>query len=73
MAFINEVLRKYKFFEYFDRMISGEEVAKGKPAPDIYLEVSKQLNVSQMNVGCLKILKMVFKQQNGRNEMYWFY
>ncbi|BFH68371.1 hypothetical protein PsJ27TS7_23710 [Paenibacillus dendritiformis] len=54
-------------------MISGEEVAKGKPAPDIYLEVSKQLNVSQMNVGCLKILKMVFKQQNGRNEMYWFY
>lgn len=45
IAFINEVLRKYKFFEYFDSIISGEEVTKGKPAPDIYLEVSNQLNV----------------------------
>lgn len=43
-AFINEVLRKYNFFEYFDSIISGEEVTKGKPAPDIYLEVSNQLN-----------------------------
>ncbi|CAH8770412.1 HAD family hydrolase [Paenibacillus dendritiformis] len=45
IAFINEVLRKYNFFEYFDSIISGEEVTKGKPAPDIYLEVSNQLNI----------------------------
>jgi len=45
IAFIYEVLRKYNFFEYFDSIISGEEVAKGKPAPDIYLEVSNQLNI----------------------------
>ncbi|MFD3274433.1 HAD family hydrolase [Paenibacillus dendritiformis] len=44
IAFIKEVLRKYNFFEYFDSIISGEEVTKGKPAPDIYLEVSNQLN-----------------------------
>ncbi|WGU96436.1 HAD family phosphatase [Paenibacillus dendritiformis] len=44
-AFINEVLRKYNFFEYFDSIISGEEVTKGKPAPDIYLEVPNQLNI----------------------------
>lgn len=45
IAFIHEVLRKYNFFDYFDSIISGEEVTKGKPAPDIYLEVSNQLNI----------------------------
>ncbi|GIP29377.1 phosphatase [Paenibacillus sp. J23TS9] len=45
ISFIHEVLRKYNFFEYFDSIVSGEEVAKGKPAPDIYLEASNQLNI----------------------------
>ncbi|MEC0238457.1 HAD family phosphatase [Paenibacillus dokdonensis] len=46
ISFIHEVLRKYNFFEYFDCIVSGEEVAKGKPAPDIYLEASNQLNIN---------------------------
>lgn len=46
ISFIHEVLRKYNFFEYFDSIVSGEEVAKGKPAPDIYLEASNQLNIN---------------------------
>ena len=33
-------------FEYIDVIITSCEVAKGKPAPDIYLEAMKRLNVS---------------------------
>jgi HAD superfamily hydrolase (TIGR01509 family) len=46
IKFINEVLIKFNFLHYFDCVVSGEEVAKGKPAPDVYLEAARQLGVT---------------------------
>ncbi|XP_030931297.1 bifunctional riboflavin kinase/FMN phosphatase-like [Quercus lobata] len=31
--------------EFFSVIIGGDEVASGKPSPDIYLEAAKKLNV----------------------------
>jgi len=45
VKFINEVLLKFKLFNKFDCVISGEDMANGKPSPDIYLEAAKQLQV----------------------------
>ncbi|GFZ92444.1 phosphatase [Paenibacillus marchantiophytorum] len=45
IKFINEVLIKFKIRDYFDCIVSGEEVAKGKPEPDVYLEAARLLGV----------------------------
>lgn len=37
---IELILRKLKAEKYFELIVSGEEVAKGKPEPDIFLKVS---------------------------------
>jgi len=44
--FIQEVLIKFNLIDCFQYIVSGEEVAKGKPAPDIYIEAAKQLGVN---------------------------
>ncbi|MGM0883086.1 MAG: HAD family hydrolase [Bacillota bacterium] len=44
--FIEEVLSKFKIAHIFNCIVSGEEVPKGKPAPDVYIEAAKQLNVN---------------------------
>lgn len=44
-TFIEAVLAKFGIREYFDCVISGEEVPSGKPEPDIYLEAASQLGV----------------------------
>lgn len=43
--FIDEVLSKFNITEYFDSIMSGEEVERGKPAPDIYIETATILGV----------------------------
>lgn len=43
---IKAVLRITGLDQIFEVMIYGDEVAQGKPAPDIYLEAMKQLGVS---------------------------
>lgn len=45
MVFIEKVLEKFGIRHYFSCVISGEEMARGKPAPDIYLEASKVLDI----------------------------
>lgn len=35
--------------DYFDCIMTGSDVTKGKPAPDIYLEAAKRLGVEPMN------------------------
>jgi haloacid dehalogenase superfamily, subfamily IA, variant 3 with third motif having DD or ED/haloacid dehalogenase superfamily, subfamily IA, variant 1 with third motif having Dx(3-4)D or Dx(3-4)E/beta-phosphoglucomutase family hydrolase len=45
-VFIEAVLAKFKIRDDFTCIVSGEEVANGKPAPDIYLEAARQLGVS---------------------------
>lgn len=43
-----ELVTKLGFDGYFKVIVSGNDVTNGKPAPDIYLEVSRQLNVVPM-------------------------
>ncbi|XEC97273.1 HAD family hydrolase [Paenibacillus tarimensis] len=43
--FIEEVLLKFNMTHLFQRIVSGEEVAHGKPAPDVYIEAASQLGV----------------------------
>jgi len=43
LACINAVLEKYKLFPFFQAVVTGEEMAKGKPAPDIFLHTAKLL------------------------------
>ena len=42
---IDAVLRRLELTELFDATVSSEEVARGKPAPDVYLETSRRLGV----------------------------
>ncbi|GBF50445.1 HAD-superfamily hydrolase, subfamily IA, variant 3 [Leptospira ryugenii] len=46
---INLILSKLDVTGYFDFIISGEEVAFGKPNPDIFLKVSEFFNCSTSN------------------------
>lgn len=43
--FIEEVLKKFDLLGYFSCIVSGEEVPRGKPAPDVYIEAANQLGV----------------------------
>jgi HAD superfamily hydrolase (TIGR01509 family) len=42
-AFIMEVLNKFEIADCFSVVVSGEEVARGKPAPDVFLEAARML------------------------------
>lgn len=44
-VFIEAVLKKFEIIDLFSCIVSGEEVPKGKPAPDVYLEAASQLGV----------------------------
>ncbi len=43
--FIELVLRSLHIYEFFDVIISGEEVTNSKPAPDIFLKAAAELKV----------------------------
>jgi HAD superfamily hydrolase (TIGR01509 family) len=43
--FIRKVVETIDLNGYFEALCSGQEVAKGKPAPDVYLETAKRLQV----------------------------
>jgi HAD superfamily hydrolase (TIGR01509 family) len=42
---IDAVLDAAGLSQYFDATVSSEEVARGKPAPDVYLEAARRLGV----------------------------
>ena len=46
---VENVIRAHDLNSYFDCIITGCEVAKGKPSPDIYLAVAQKLGVSPPN------------------------
>lgn len=48
-ALIMNVLEAHHIRDFFDCIKSGTDVIKGKPAPDIYLHVAKELNVNPQN------------------------
>lgn len=43
---IEVIIHKFKLADYFQLIVSGQEVAQGKPAPDIFLETAKRLTIS---------------------------
>lgn len=45
MEIIKMVLEKFKIIEYFQSIVSGENLERGKPAPDIFLNAAKLLQV----------------------------
>jgi len=51
--FIELILSNLEVEEYFDVIISGEDVQKSKPAPDIFLKAAAGLNIEPIN--CLVI------------------
>ena len=51
--FIELILNKLGVIEYFEVIISGEDVQKSKPAPDIFQKAAEALNVEPSN--CLVI------------------
>lgn len=46
MELVKVIIEKYKLKKYFDSIRTSCEVEKGKPSPDIYLLVAKDLKVS---------------------------
>lgn len=44
-VFIEAVLTKFTIIDQFSCIVSGEEVDRGKPAPDVYLEAARMLKV----------------------------
>jgi beta-phosphoglucomutase family hydrolase len=40
---INLVIKKLNISDYFSAIVGGEEIKKGKPAPDIFLKAAKRL------------------------------
>ena len=45
VGFIGEVLQKLDIKSYFTAVVSGEEIEKGKPHPDIFLKAAELLGV----------------------------
>ena len=43
---IDAVLTKLKIASYFSVIVSGEETAKGKPSPELFLTAAKRLNMN---------------------------
>lgn len=52
-------------YNYFDEILTACEVKKGKPAPDVYLEVAKRLGVSPEK--CLVFEDVLAGVQAGKN------
>lgn len=40
------VMEKLNFLQYFEQVVTGEEVHKSKPAPDIFLRAAEKLNLA---------------------------
>ena len=44
----NHVVRRLRLHDDFDTVMSAEQVARGKPAPDIYLAAARSMSVSPL-------------------------
>ncbi|QQY80324.1 HAD superfamily hydrolase (TIGR01509 family)/HAD superfamily hydrolase (TIGR01549 family) [Keratinibaculum paraultunense] len=50
---VNLIVNKFKLDKYFNVIISGEDVSKGKPHPEIFLKTAEKMGVEPHN--CLVI------------------
>jgi len=51
---IEAVLERAGVAELFDAVVSSEEVAAGKPAPDVYLEAIRRLDAEPMRTAAIE-------------------
>jgi len=47
---INEVISNFDLGNYFKIVRSGENVENGKPAPDLFLKISEELEIKPENI-----------------------
>ncbi|MGM0436861.1 MAG: HAD family hydrolase [Bacillota bacterium] len=47
---INKVINNFNIKDYFKIIRSGENVDDGKPAPDLFLKISEELNIKPENI-----------------------
>lgn len=62
---VDGVLKVLQVDHYFDYTLTGSEAKKGKPAPDIYLAVAKELDVAPCN--CLVFEDIIQGIMAGKN------
>ena len=53
-SLIETVLREAAIADLFDAVVSSEEVAAGKPAPDVYLEAARRLAVEPTRAAAIE-------------------
>ncbi len=46
LEIIKDVVSKLQIEEYFDKLVSGEDVKNPKPAPDVFIKAANQLGVT---------------------------
>jgi HAD superfamily hydrolase (TIGR01509 family) len=51
---IDAVLRQLELTEVFEVTVSSEEVARGKPAPDVYVEAARRLGVDPVRCAAIE-------------------
>ena len=44
----SQILKNVGIFDYFNVIVSSDDVREGKPAPDVYLETARQLEVEPL-------------------------
>lgn len=52
--YVGEVLQQLKLADFFDAVVTGDDVAKPKPAPDCFLMAAKKLGVLPANCAVLE-------------------
>ena len=62
---IEAALKAHGLDRYINEIVTSDEVQKGKPAPDVYLEAAKRIDVSP--VQCLVFEDVVAGIESGKN------
>lgn len=62
---VRPFLQQHQITDYFQAVITGEEIENGKPAPDIYLTVARKLGVAPAN--CLVVEDSLPGVQSGKS------
>ena len=53
-----EVLTRLGVVQYFDDMVFGTEIERGKPWPDIFLKAAEKAHAAGIDVLCVPDMKM---------------
>lgn len=51
---IEIITKRFEIRKYFSTLLSSQEVARGKPAPDVYLRIAELMNVNPKHCGAIE-------------------